>query len=127
MKINGSFKINMCKDKNVILYKDYVYFLYNIITCIYLVIYFYFINNVLKTWFIEQKYWAKDIIFLITEHEQLGIQAWLDAYHGVTSGNEGILVSGDLPGRAGSIQTAINLELHSMKITSIDVKVCLFY
>ena len=27
-------KINMCKDKNVILYKDYVYFLYNIITCI---------------------------------------------------------------------------------------------
>lgn len=36
MKINGSFKINMCKDKNVILYKDYVYFLYNIITCIYI-------------------------------------------------------------------------------------------
>ncbi|XP_033356701.1 glycosylphosphatidylinositol anchor attachment 1 protein [Bombus vosnesenskii] len=71
----------------------------------------------------KQKYWAKDIVFLITEHEQLGIQAWLDAYHGVTSGNEGILVSGDLPGRAGSIQTAINLELHSMKITSIDVKV----
>lgn len=117
----------MCKDENVILYKDYAYFLYNIIICIYLVIYFYFINNALKTWFIEQKYWAKDIVFLITEHEQLGIQAWLDAYHEVTSGNEGILVSGDLPGRAGSIQTAINLELHSMKITSIDVKVCLFY
>ncbi|XP_017795411.1 PREDICTED: glycosylphosphatidylinositol anchor attachment 1 protein [Habropoda laboriosa] len=63
----------------------------------------------------RQKYWAKDIVFLITEHEQLGIQAWLDAYHGVTSGTEGILVSGDLSGRAGSIQTAINLELHSMK------------
>ncbi|KAK1132162.1 hypothetical protein K0M31_016288 [Melipona bicolor] len=71
----------------------------------------------------KQKYWAKDIIFLITEHEQLGIQAWLDAYHGVTSGNGGVLISGDLPGRAGSIQTAINLELHSMKITSIDVKI----
>ncbi|OAD57552.1 Glycosylphosphatidylinositol anchor attachment 1 protein, partial [Eufriesea mexicana] len=71
----------------------------------------------------KQKYWAKDIIFLITEHEQLGIQAWLDAYHGVTSGNEGVLISGDLPGRAGSIQAAINLELHSMKISSIDVKV----
>ncbi|XP_054015278.1 glycosylphosphatidylinositol anchor attachment 1 protein [Hylaeus anthracinus] len=71
----------------------------------------------------RQKYWAKDIIFLITEHEQLGIQAWLDAYHGVTSGNEGVLISGDLSGRAGSIQAAINLELHSMKISSIDVKV----
>lgn len=30
-----------------------------------------------------QKYWAKDIIFLITEHEQLGMQAWLEAYHGL--------------------------------------------
>jgi len=73
--------------------------------------------------FIEQKYWAKDIIFLVTEHEQLGMQAWLDAYHGVTSGQEGILIAGDLSGRAGSIQAAINLEFHAMKITSIDVKV----
>ncbi|KAL0861754.1 hypothetical protein ABMA27_009230 [Loxostege sticticalis] len=30
-----------------------------------------------------QKYWAKDLIFLITEHEQLGMQAWLEAYHGL--------------------------------------------
>ncbi|XP_058793026.1 glycosylphosphatidylinositol anchor attachment 1 protein [Phymastichus coffea] len=71
----------------------------------------------------KQKYWAKDIIFLVTEHEQLGMQAWLDAYHGVTSGHDGVLISGDLTGRAGSIQAALNLELHSMTITSIDVKV----
>ncbi|KYN22789.1 PREDICTED: glycosylphosphatidylinositol anchor attachment 1 protein [Trachymyrmex cornetzi] len=71
----------------------------------------------------KQKYWAKDIIFLVTEHEQLGMQAWLDAYHGSTSGQEGILIAGDLSGRAGSIQAAINLEFHAMKITSIDVKV----
>ena len=71
----------------------------------------------------KQKYWAKDIIFLITEHEQLGIQAWLDAYHGVTSGQEGILLAGDLAGRAGSIQAAIVLEMHAMKVVSIDVKV----
>ncbi|CAH2057448.1 unnamed protein product, partial [Iphiclides podalirius] len=32
-----------------------------------------------------QKYWAKDIIFLITEHEQLGMQAWLEAYHGLNN------------------------------------------
>ncbi|KAK0161101.1 hypothetical protein PV327_009614 [Microctonus hyperodae] len=71
----------------------------------------------------KQKYWAKDIIFLITEHEQLGMQAWLDAYHGVVSGQDGILMAGDLSGRAGSIQAAINLELHAMKIGYIDVKV----
>lgn len=51
------------------------------------------------------------------------MQAWLDAYHDVTSGQEGILVAGDLSGHAGSIQAAINLELHAMTITSIDVKV----
>ncbi|CAH0696168.1 unnamed protein product [Spodoptera exigua] len=30
-----------------------------------------------------QKYWAKDIIFLVTQHDQLGMQAWLEAYHGL--------------------------------------------
>lgn len=78
---------------------------------------------ILFIFFSEQNYWAKDIIFLVTEHEQLGMQAWLDAYHGVTSGIEGVLEAGDLPGRAGSIQAAINLEFHAMTISSIDVKV----
>ncbi|KAL4717697.1 hypothetical protein ACJJTC_000846 [Scirpophaga incertulas] len=36
----------------------------------------------------SQKYWAKDIIFLVTEHEQLGMQAWLEAYHGLHSDAE---------------------------------------
>lgn len=71
----------------------------------------------------KKKYWAKDIIFLVTEHEQLGMQAWLDAYHGVVSSQENVLLAGDLSGRAGSIQAAINLELHAMKIGYIDVKV----
>lgn len=62
----------------------------------------------------EEKFWAKDIIFLITEHEQLGVQAWLEAYHGVTCGN--VLEHGDIKGRAGAIQAAINLELHSERI-----------
>ncbi|KAI8432944.1 hypothetical protein MSG28_013837 [Choristoneura fumiferana] len=35
-----------------------------------------------------QKYWAKDIIFLVTEHEQLGMQAWLEAYHGIRRDSE---------------------------------------
>lgn len=53
---------------------------------------------------LEQKYWAKDIIFLVTEHEQLGIQAWLEAYHGTSSGIGGVLDHGDLEGRGGAIQ-----------------------
>ena len=31
--------------------------------------------------FSEHTYWAKDIIFLVTEHEEVGMQAWLNAYH----------------------------------------------
>ncbi|KAG6449658.1 hypothetical protein O3G_MSEX006165 [Manduca sexta] len=103
-----------------------------------------------------QKYWAKDIIFLITEHEQLGMQAWLEAYHGLHSDTETFQTSlgsfwkpgtsglnfekfipgfdfgathkkclnpGTLKGRSGSIQAAINLELHTPQIKYIEVKV----
>lgn len=64
----------------------------------------------------RKNYWAKDIIFLITEHEQLGMQAWLEAYHGVSRGDEGVLDHGDLRGRAGAIQAAINLEIHDKNV-----------
>ncbi|KAH3775022.1 hypothetical protein DPMN_176418 [Dreissena polymorpha] len=32
-----------------------------------------------------QPYWSKDIIFLATDREELGMQAWLDGYHHVHS------------------------------------------
>jgi len=73
--------------------------------------------------FRSQIYWAKDIIFLLTEHEFLGMQAWLEAYHGVTAGEEGVLEAGELPARAGSIQAAINLELATPSPTHLNVKV----
>ncbi|XP_062716077.1 glycosylphosphatidylinositol anchor attachment 1 protein [Aedes albopictus] len=69
----------------------------------------------------KQKYWAKDIIFLITEQEQLGMQAWLEAYHG--SGDNRVLNAGSLGGRAGAIQAAINLEVQSLDVNHIDLKV----
>ncbi|CAG9772012.1 unnamed protein product [Ceutorhynchus assimilis] len=72
---------------------------------------------------VKEKYWAKDIIFLITDHEQLGMQAWLEAYHGVSCGNKDVLNHGDLKGRAGAIQAAINLELHSVRIGYLDIKI----
>ncbi|XP_048484149.1 glycosylphosphatidylinositol anchor attachment 1 protein isoform X2 [Plutella xylostella] len=100
-----------------------------------------------------QKYWAKDIIFLVTEHEQLGMQAWLEAYHGIQSDAETFYTSlgsfwkpnpfldlstfgtltkadhekclnpGRLKGRSGSIQAAINLEFDVPKIKYVEVKI----
>ncbi|KAK2546172.1 Gpaa1 [Columba livia] len=57
-----------------------------------------------------QIYWAKDIIFLVNEHDLLGMEAWLEAYHGV---NLTEVQSSGTPGRAGAIQAAIALELSS--------------
>ena len=51
----------------------------------------------------EASYWARDIIFLVTEHEQLGIEAWLEAYH-YTSSGANVIDFGQLDARAGSIQ-----------------------
>ncbi|KAK3878503.1 hypothetical protein Pcinc_016848 [Petrolisthes cinctipes] len=72
--------------------------------------------------FSKQVYWAKDIIFLVTEHEQLGTEAWLGAYHHGCSGGP-VLDHGGIQGRAGAIQAAINLELHSARVSHLDVKV----
>lgn len=30
---------------------------------------------------IDQIFWAKDIIFLVNEHDLIGMQAWLEGYH----------------------------------------------
>ncbi len=74
--------------------------------------------------FRRQKYWAKDVIFLITQHEQLGMQAWLEAYHRTSCGHgKNVLDHGDLEARAGSIQAAINLEISTEKVTHLNVKV----
>ncbi|KAG8515428.1 Glycosylphosphatidylinositol anchor attachment 1 protein [Galemys pyrenaicus] len=67
-----------------------------------------------------QIYWAKDIIFLVTEHDLLGTEAWLEAYHDV---NVTGVWSSPLQGRAGAIQAAVALELSSDVVTSLDVAV----
>ena len=48
------------------------------------------------------------MIFLVTEHEQLGVQAWLEAYHKATCGRSGVLDHGDMMGRGGAIQVIIS-------------------
>ncbi|XP_004697413.2 glycosylphosphatidylinositol anchor attachment 1 protein, partial [Echinops telfairi] len=67
-----------------------------------------------------QIYWAKDIIFLVTEHDLLGTEAWLEAYHDV---NVTGIQSSPLQGRAGAIQAAVALDLSSDVVTSLDVAV----
>lgn len=72
----------------------------------------------------RRNYWAKDFIFLITDNEQLGIQAWLEAYHlGGLQDNPGILNSGSLPARAGALQAALNLEIQGLDLDYINVKI----
>ncbi|KAJ8655462.1 hypothetical protein O0I10_008956 [Lichtheimia ornata] len=51
-------------------------------------------------------YWSKDIIFLVTDKEMAGAQAWVDAYHG-TGDQDGFSVV--MP-RSGAIQGVVNLD-----------------
>ena len=53
-------------------------------------------------------------MFLVTEQEQLGMQAWLEAYYHDGSGNSFALRSGNLPARAGALQAAVNLEIQDL-------------
>lgn len=55
------------------------------------------------SFFLAASYWARDIIFLVTEHEQLGVEAWLEAYH-YTSSSSNAIHFGQLDARAGAIQ-----------------------
>ncbi|KAM9199839.1 glycosylphosphatidylinositol anchor attachment 1 protein isoform 1-T1 [Mergus octosetaceus] len=74
----------------------------------------------LAAYFRGQIYWAKDIIFLVNEHDLLGMEAWLEAYHDV---NVTEMQSSGVLGRAGAIQAAVALELSSDVVTSFDVAV----
>ncbi|KAJ1730602.1 Glycosyl phosphatidyl inositol protein transamidase complex subunit [Coemansia biformis] len=52
----------------------------------------------------EQVHWAKDIIFVVTDAGEPGIEAWLRAYHGLPT-------QAPLSVRGGIIQAALSLEL----------------
>ena len=70
--------------------------------------------------FRERTYWAKDVIFLVTEDDVIGMQAWLSAYHHTYSE---YIVPNELLGKSGSIQAALNLEIGTEKISHIDVHI----
>ncbi|CAJ0765794.1 6071_t:CDS:10 [Entrophospora sp. SA101] len=52
-------------------------------------------------------YWSKDIIFLITDEGEAGVQAWLESYHDYQRSN---IIASPLLLRSGVIQAAINLD-----------------
>ncbi|XP_033754624.1 glycosylphosphatidylinositol anchor attachment 1 protein-like [Pecten maximus] len=70
--------------------------------------------------FRQKTYWAKDIIFLLTDHEQIGIQAWLDGYHDIKAD---YIQPGELMGRSGQIQAALNLEIPDGNIKKFNIKI----
>lgn len=69
----------------------------------------------------RQKYWSKDLIFVITDQEQLGMQAFLEAYYGEDQSN--ILDSGTLYGKAGNIIAAINFEIQDFDVDFNNLKI----
>jgi glycosylphosphatidylinositol transamidase len=76
----------------------------------------------LATTFRRHTYWAKDIIFLVTDYEAIGIQAWTAAYHGNFHEYKQHLSFGELHERSGSIQAAIVLELSTNSISRLNIK-----
>lgn len=75
----------------------------------------------LAKYFSLKNYWAKDIIFLVSDQALVGTQAWLNAYHDIRP--DGVLEHEPLVGTSGPIQAAVNLELDSHLISLIDIKI----
>jgi glycosylphosphatidylinositol transamidase len=71
----------------------------------------------------NKNYWAKDLIFLVGDHELLGIQAWVNAYHNIPVREDDVINHSFLPAVSGPIQAALNLELHSTKMSRLEVKI----
>jgi len=70
--------------------------------------------------FREHTYWAKDVIFLVTEDDMIGMQAWLSAYHHTYSE---YIIPDELLGKSGSIQAALNLEIGTEKLSHVDLHI----
>jgi hypothetical protein len=75
-----------------------------------------------RIFFLAASYWARDVIFVVTEHEQLGMEAWLEAYHYTSSGSNSIDF-GQLDARAGAIQVRIYCSRVNQLIHSTNMHI----
>jgi GPI-anchor transamidase subunit GAA1 len=73
----------------------------------------------LQTYCREQVYWARDIIFLFTEHAEIGLEAWLAAYHG----SRHSFVSADaLEAHGGAIIGATVLDVVGSRFVNLNIQ-----
>jgi len=74
----------------------------------------------LAKFFHLQTYWAKDIVFLLTEHNVYGMKAWLQGYF---EDEQTDVRSERLEGHAGSIQAALTVDLESENVLYFDISI----
>ena len=67
----------------------------------------------------NQPYWAKDMIFVVTELSNYGMQAWVNSYYDIQSE---FIRAENLVKRGGSIQAALNLEFPDIHIHKLELK-----
>ena len=94
---------------------------------------------------IDQPYWAKDLILIVTELSNYGMQAWVNSYYDIQSERKkklrfnfdyaiskfffGVwfkfkdIEAEDLKKRGGSIQAALNLEFPDIYIHKLELKI----
>ncbi|XP_022080896.1 glycosylphosphatidylinositol anchor attachment 1 protein-like isoform X1 [Acanthaster planci] len=72
----------------------------------------------LAKFFRTKTYWSKDVIFLVVDQEDMGIQAWLEAYQGIPSN---YISSSIMQGRSGAIMGAVNLEVGVARVRRLDL------
>lgn len=74
----------------------------------------------LAKYFASKNYWAKDIIFLVTDSEWIGVQAWLNAFHGIP---DEVIRADSLSGISGSIQAALVLDINATRMSRMNLKI----
>ncbi|XP_038046352.1 glycosylphosphatidylinositol anchor attachment 1 protein-like [Patiria miniata] len=72
----------------------------------------------LAKFFQTKTYWSKDLIFLVVDQEDMGMQAWLEAYQGIPSD---YISSSIMQGRSGAIMGAVNLEVGVPRVKRLDL------
>eukprot|EP00118_Oscarella_pearsei_P012772 m.96414 g.96414 ORF g.96414 m.96414 type:complete len:629 (+) comp36909_c0_seq3:36-1922(+) len=72
----------------------------------------------LSSHFQTVNYWSKDVIFLFSAHDLIGVQAWLDSYTEVKLSS---INADPLIGRAGTLQSALNIEMGTEAFNMMEV------
>ncbi|TRY54181.1 hypothetical protein DNTS_030455 [Danionella cerebrum] len=74
----------------------------------------------LAKYFRNQMFWAKDIIFLVNEHDLIGMQAWLEGYHhtNITELSSDVITSLDL------ILEGLNGQLPNLDLANLFYAFC---